>query len=99
MSTVCDIQSFNVELSDVTGGAQIDRSECLVRILFDETASVVQFVRADYPFLENCETASVPVIRTRSTNGISQGIFGPEICFCQFRFILKKSFIGFKIKK
>ena len=67
----CIDKSFNLELSSPTNGAVLDRDKCLVRILFDETASVVQFVRPAYPFLENCSFASVPVIRTRSTKGIS----------------------------
>ena len=69
--TDCQDKAFNLELTNPSGGALIDRDSCLVRILFDETSSVVQFVRQAYPFLENCTYASVPVIRTRSTKGIS----------------------------
>ena len=58
-------------MTGISAGAQIDNDKCLVRILSDETASVVQFIRPAYPFLENCNYASVPVVRTRSTKGTS----------------------------
>ena len=64
-------KAFNLELSNPQGGCTLDTEKCLVTLLFDETVSVVQFLRPSYPFLENCQNAAVPVIRTRSTKGRS----------------------------
>ena len=64
-------KAFNLELSNPVGGCTLDNEKCLVTLLFDETVSVVQFLRPSYPFLENCQNAAVPVIRTRSTKGRS----------------------------
>ena len=62
-------KAFNLELSNPSGGCTLDTDKCMVTLLFDETVSVVQFLRPTYPFLENCQNATVPVIRTRSTKG------------------------------
>ena len=67
-----DDETFNVVLSNATGGAQIDTSSVAVTITDDDTsdpAGLLRFERPMYMLMENMNSVSVKVVRDLGSSG------------------------------